>query len=180
MTTSATNSLKDSLRESSEYQTFTRIVKTVRATLIIDKILKEAEFLHQNRKSRSLHARKLSALDLQEAILNDMANRSRLTELRSLLSRQYELLGTAIETIKRHIRFHHRDDVDELAPKVGDKTALIDMILQSPLKTKSEIAGASEVLDIYIKDIDQAGYALRNSVDLLKLILDRRGLEQSI
>lgn len=169
--------LKIKLTQDSEYQKFRNIVRTVQSTTHIDKTLKEAEFLHASRKARSLHAHRLSPNALQEAILNELGNRSRLVELRTLMSRQYELLVTSIETIRRHVRVRYSEDVGALAKVQADKSRVVDQLLATPIKMKSELASAFDIMDMYIKDIDSASYALRNNVDLLKMILDRRSTE---
>ena len=169
--------LKSALLEDSEYIKFNRILSTVKTALIADDLLKEAALLHATRKSRALHSKKLSPALLQDAILTDLSNRSRLIELRSLLSRQLELAGTAIETIKRHIHSRYKTKIQEFASTQGDRARLVDKILASSLTLKAELNGASEIIDLYIKDIDSASYQLRNAVDLLKMILDRRGVE---
>lgn len=169
--------LKSSLLEDSEFVKFNRIKNTVQTALVVDDLLKEAALLHATRKSRALHSKKLSPLLLQDAILTDLSNRSRLVELRSLLSRQIELLGTSIETIRRHIHSRYKVKIQELASTQGDRARIVDKALSTSLTLKAELVGSSEIIDLYIKDIDSASYQLRNAVDLLKMILDRRGVE---
>ena len=171
------STLKELLSDDSEFDRFRHIVKTVRSSLTVEEVLSEASFLHSSRKSRVLHAKKMSPQDVQDAILQELSYRSRLVELRSLLSRQYELLGTAIETIKKHIKVTFHEELKEQAKTATERGHAVDRILSSPIRLKSELSGVFEVLDSYIKDIDSASYALRNAVDLLKMILDRRGVE---
>jgi hypothetical protein len=164
----------EELKSDEQYLAFKRIVSTVFRSMNIDENLKEAEFLHKSRKSRTLHSRKMQVTDLQEAILNDMGNRSRLVEIRTLLTRQQELLSTAISTIRRHIKVFHKEALSEEAPKALDKTAYIDNLIDKPLRMQSRIDWATSIIDTYVKDIDQTGYSLKSSVDLIKFILDRR------
>lgn len=168
---------KELLSGDSEFKRYRHIVGTIKQSLILDAILDEAKFLHASRKARTLHAKKMSPDALRDAILQELSNRSRLVELRSLLSRQYELLGVANETIKKHLRVRYSEDLSERARTAAERTLIVDKVLAVPVRLKSEIAGVIEVIDSYIKDIDSASYALRNSVDLLKMILDRRGVE---
>ena len=171
------SSLRELLSEDSEYSKFKQIVRTVRSSLDVESILKEAAFLHSSRSSRTLHAQKLSPQKVQTAILQELSNRARLVELRSLLSRQYELIGTALETIRKHIKVTYHEDLKEIARTATERAQIVDRALSTPIQLKSELSGVFEILDSYIKDIDSASYALRNAVDLLKLILDRRGVE---
>ncbi len=169
--------MRELLQKDSEYAKFRQIVQTVRS-FDLDKSLAEADRLHATRKTRLLHAHKLSPQKLQEAQLVELSHRSRLVELRSILSRQYELLGTAIETMKKHIRVKYSQDLQDHARTASERSLVVDRLLSSPLKLKSQLSGAMEIFDAYIRDIDSASYALRNSVELLKMILDRRGVEE--
>jgi hypothetical protein len=173
----ALHDLKAVLKEDSEYTRFRRIVDTVRSSLSVEENLKEAAFLHASRKSRTLHAKKMSPTDLQEAIIQELSARSRLVELRALMSRQYELLGTALETITKHVRVRYHDTLLTISKQSTERARVVDKLLAAPIRLKSELSGSFEVIDSYIKDIDSASYALKNSVELLRMILDRRGIE---
>lgn len=171
------SSFKDLLAEDPQYQKFIEISQSVRETLTLDRFLKEAEVMHKGRKVRTLNARKISPIDLQEAIIADLGNRSRLTEIRTLLARQSEILGTALSTIKRHLRAKHADYLKSRFSTVSERNSFLDVVLAKPRDILSQVESAEDMLELYVKDLDQASFSYRNSLELLKMILDRRGTE---
>jgi hypothetical protein len=172
-----TTSLKAALSEDRDYARFLQIRDTAFASINVDAVLKEAEFLHSSRKSRSLTSAKLSPLKVQEAICVEMSARSRLVELRAAVMKSNELLTTALSAIRRHIRVSYSDELKELAKTQNERTTVLDKLMGKSVKFKDQLDHVEDVLDMYIKDIDQNAFGLRNLVEILKLFLDRRSTE---
>lgn len=172
-----TSELKSLLSDDENYARFLRIRDTAMSAINIPDLLKEAEFLHANRKSRTLSSAKMSPNAVQAALVNDMANRSRLVELRAALMKTNELLSTALLGIRRHIRVSYKDALKDMASTQADRNHVLDKILGKSVKYKAQLDHAEDLIDLYIKDVDQTAFGLRNAVEILKLFLDRRSTE---
>lgn len=170
-------SLKSLLNEDPVYERFIRIRDTALASISTETILREAEFLHSNRKARKLNGSKLSPNAVMEALANELSNRSRLAELRVSVMKSNELLSTALSSIKRHIRVKYDRELRELGSTQNDRVAVLDRLLGKSNDFKAQLDHLESVLDVYIKDIDQSAFNLRNTTELLKLFLDRRATE---
>lgn len=166
--------LKDKLKEDAKYLQYRSIYKTVVGSLDTEKMIKEARLLHKSRKSRMLWEVRVSPQKLQDAILTDVSTRSRLVELRTLLMLQQELLATTISTCKKHVRTQYAEEVQSHGTTKDAQNLVVDRIFASGIETLSEIDGCVSVLDIYVKDIDAAGFALTNVTKTLVLFLDRK------
>lgn len=166
--------LKDKVKQDEVYLRYRNILKTVRTAVSIESVLKEGKFLHKSRKSRVLFEARVSPQKLQDALLNDMSNRSRLTELKVLLMNQQELLSTTITIGKKHVRSQYADLVQRYGSTKEAQLLVVDRIFASGNEVLAEIDNAVDILDLYIKDIDNAGYALRNVTETLRMVLDRK------
>lgn len=166
--------LKDLLRKDEQYRSYRNIFRTVQEGLDLQKTLKEATFLHKSRKSRLLFEARVSPQKLQDAILMDMSNRSRLTELKSLLLNEQELLSTAISLGKKHVRATYATILKEYGSTKDAQMLVVDKVFSSGTAFLAEIDSAVEILDLFVRDIDQAGFSLRNVVETLKMMLERR------
>lgn len=167
-------SLKDQLKGDTEYLRYKQILATVQGSLDLEKTLREAKLLHRDRTSRTLYDKRVSPARLQEAVLKDMSNRSRLTELKALILNQQELLTTAISMTKKHIRVTYPDVLSQFGSTKEAQVLVAERILSKGMETLAQVSGAIEIIDLYVKDIDQSSYGLRNTLDTLKLILDRK------
>lgn len=166
--------LQEQLKSDDTFQRYRSILRTVRGTLDLEKQLKEASYLHKRRKSRKLFELRVSPIKLQEAILEDMSNRSRLVEIKVLLLDQQELLSTAIGLGKKHVRATYASLLSTYGTTKEAHMLVVEKVFSAGLKTLAEIDNAVAILDLLIKDIDQAGFGLRNSVDVMRMLLDRK------
>lgn len=166
--------LQAELKRDDTYKRYRSILRTVREGLNLEKTLKEAGYLHRNRKSRLLHEARVSPTKLQEAILVDMSNRSRMVELKALLLNEQELLKTAISHGKKHVRATYADLLVGYGSTKEAQLMVVEKVFSSGTSFLAEVDSAVEILDVFIKDIDQAGFGLRNVTETLKMVLDRK------
>jgi hypothetical protein len=163
--------LQRKLKQDQKYLRYRSIFKTINETLDLDKNLKEAGYLHRNRKSRALYELRVSPIKLQNASLNDLSNRSRLTEIKALILLQQELLTTAIKETKKHVRTTYADILSSYGTTKESQLLVVESIFSAGSTVLSRIDGAIAMIDLYIKDIDQAGFNLRLTADTLKMQL---------
>jgi hypothetical protein len=167
-------SLRELLEQDSTFQKHSKLLEDLQAETSLVKIRKEAEFLHLNRPSRSLYSKEVGPNRLRKAILQDLSNRARMTELKTSLFMKRELLETSMKATRNHINSRYRSSISKFAGTQADKAKLMDKILEDGVLYLSKLTSTIEVIDMFIKDIDQAGYALKNTTDLLKMVLDRK------
>jgi len=174
---SSISELKKSLSVDPVVVKFTRISSVVRSAVNTETTEKEVNFLHASRKSRGLTSAKMSASILMDAIMTDMSARSRLIEIKTLVHRNQELISSALSAIKKHVMVRYQDELREAGSTKADRDAALDRIFQSATSLKSEMSSLEEQIDMVVRDIDQASFSLRNTTELLKMILDRKDSE---
>ncbi len=162
---------KERLGEDATFQQYRRIVSTIEKRVTVSKFVVEARSLHSSRTMRNLKGNAPSSDKVYEAIVRDMAARSRIVELKMTLFVEKELLESALSSISAHIRALY--DLSDLARTLDEKKVLLKKVLNKGYTLLEEIASAVEVMDLIVKDIDQAGYAVRNLVELIKLRIER-------
>lgn len=163
--------LKEQLREDSTFQQYRRIVSTIEGRVTITKFVIEARSLHGARTMRTLKGTAPSSDKVYDAIVRDAATRSRLVEMEIALLVERDLLKSAMAAVSAHLQSSY--DLGELARTLTDKRTLIKKILKRGHSLLDEMESAKDALDLIIKDIDQAGFAARNMVEIIKLRVER-------
>jgi hypothetical protein len=166
-------SLKKKVKQDTEYLKYKDILTTVSAT-DCDKIKKEAAYLHKIRKSRMLYESRVSPGKLQDAILLDLSNRARLVELTQQRANQQELLATAINLCKKHLRASYSDDIAAYGKTKEERMLVVDRVFSAGNRKLGEIDAAIASLNAFIQDIDRASFMLTNVKETLKMFLDKR------
>lgn len=141
----------------------------------LERVINEADMLHADRGSRKLHKINLEPTKLANASLQDMANRARLSELKARVYVQKMAIERAYEHCVAHISTQHRDVVKQYASNAGDRKMFVNKVLHKLVESVATMTSTLDLLEIYIKDIDQSAWALRNATEMLKLLMDNRG-----
>lgn len=150
------------------------IKKSIDQAVDLEKIMEEARVLQASRTSRRLYKIAFEPSSLSEATLRDLAVRSRLAELRGTLDVHHLAMTTALERCSDHVFVVFADDIQNLATNAADRKRLVNKILAPMVAKVAEIAAATSLLELFLKDLDQASYLLRNATDNLKMIVERR------
>lgn len=162
------------VQEGSEYKRYSSVISSVKAAINLSSISKEASYLHSKRETTKLYKLKLDPMTVAKANLLDLSNRARLTELRADLHKQYEIVETANARLKQGIRAQWETRLKKLASTAVQRNAIIERLCTDGVDLQAQIEATSKLLDSFIKDIDQAGFSIRNTVDLLKMLVERR------
>ena len=150
------------------------LVETSETALNLERIDREVDVLQNSRTSRKLYKLALEPTSLAEAALRDLSNRARLSELKTSVYRQQASLETAFDAAAAHLTTKHRSLIQAVASNATDRKYVINKILK-PLRTRiAELECGLEIIDIAIKDLDQAGFLLRNATEMMKLLIERR------
>lgn len=161
-------SVKEDIKRSKAFLQYKRILKSIQEELDVVKLADEAKALHSGRKSRFLDRRNLDPKTLVEANLQDVANRSRLVEIIVQLNEHASNLETTVKAVRRHLLFEYGDRTGIGA--VRARSAYFDRYFREGEQFLAEVDNLLKSIDHYIKDIDQTGFALKRSVDILQLI----------
>jgi len=163
------------IREDAQYKSFKKIFAVVQERVDVETSFKEVMGLHASRLSRSLSgSKRYSPQTLIDANLKDLANRARMVEIRVKNDKQLSHLREAMAAMKRHIRTEYAEDLREFSTE-GQRTAFTDRVLKSANEFLAEGESLLSTIDMLIKDVDQAGFSMRNNVELLKLLSSSKG-----
>ena len=163
------------VRASSSFKTYQKILQTAQGSIELDALRSEALGLHTSRTSRQLYgAKQYSGRSVMEALLKDLSFRARLVEIRVKVSISISNLEEAIKAMRRYVSTEYADDLREFSTS-DQRKSFVDRILKSGLEYLGEGQTLIDMLDMLIKDIDQASFQLRNAVEILKLLSDAKG-----
>ena len=164
--------MKDELREDELFHKYLDIVKTISKRIDTSKITIEVRMMHSERSSRPLKGTRPTNEKLYEAVAKDLAVRSRLTELKATLAVEIDLLEMTLEATNGHLRTKYVEYFDSYK-NVEEKKMLGKKILLRGHELAQSLQSAQSHIDMIIKDIDQAGFSMRNMVDLFKILHER-------
>lgn len=165
----------DRIREDETYRKYRRVIRTIADDVDMDKLLDEAQGLFRTRKSRALYGKRPGATDLYEVQQQEMMVRTRLAEMSAQIHLKIGMVERANKTIKNHLIAEYGVALKEYSATAADRTAIIQSKLRGGISLLDRLETGVKVLDMLIKDLDQSGYGLRNSIDILKLLLGRPG-----
>lgn len=150
------------------------VCEGIEGKLPVERLLKEAASLHSDRTSRALFKHAMAPTKLYEARLRDLSNRARLAEIRVGLTKQRAMLGAGLSEVKKHLLSRYGDELKAVGSTVETRRAFIDKALNFAVTLQDAIDAAIEEIDLYIKDLDQAAFGLRDAVELVKLMTERK------
>lgn len=136
--------------------------------LDVRSLMSEAKGLHAGRTSRTLYTASINPKSLSEAVLKDVAFRSRLVELRVQLADVRDRLSSFIKAVSKYLNHRYGDKLGLRSQ--ASRKIYFDTILREGVGKLDDLDSALSILDFYIKDIDQTGFGLKNAVAVLQLI----------
>lgn len=167
---STTQTILVKVKKDERYKTFKKIVEQVQGRVDFETARNEAVSLHSGLIVRTLYGKKqFSPKTIIESVAQVQANRSRLVELRSKSQIHLSYLDEAAEAFKRYLMTQYADDLAGFRTK-DQRDALLDRIMAKAQEILAEGKGFNNLLDGYIKDLDQAGYTHKALVDLLQML----------
>lgn len=168
-------SLVSDIREDENYKKYKRVLKLIKKRLDIERDRSEVMSIHASRGSRAIYGEKqYSKKVLYEANAKDLMHRSRLTEIREMNSIQISYLKEARDALHRYILTKYKIEMRSYSNQQARK-ALLDSVTKAASEMIAESQALIDTIDMFIKDIDQAGHSIRHMVDILKLIAEKPG-----
>lgn len=168
------SAIMSALKEDAQFKKFRNIVATLRTAINVEKDTAEALSLHSSRTSRNLYKLPKGPRSLLEASLMDMSFRSRLTEIRIQLASNGAILEEAVKAIKRYINTEFNDELNAYS-NVEQKRNMVERVIASALDLQASCESTIATIDDLIKDLDQAGFHLRNAVEIMKILDGSKG-----
>ncbi len=134
-----------------------------------DELLKEIETLHKMREIRRLNTEDPAFVDqLIKANTNDQSIRSRLTEILMRCVRAGTSLSSAIEALKHHLLLTHGEILKSYRTK-EERQYVVTMSLLPFVRYTTRVTALRESAQLVIADIDKGAWAIRTSIEALKL-----------
>lgn len=163
------------IRDDTEYKKFRKVIKLELERLNLEQDQKEVLSLHASRVSRTIYdKRQYSPHVLMDASTMDLAFRSRIVELRVKASLHISIMETAINSIKQYIYSKYVQNSNVFTTE-NSRQSYINTVLKSYISEVDKAKSFIQLCDTLVKDIDQAGFNLRNMLDCLKLISETKG-----
>lgn len=133
----------------------------------------EVRSLFKMLKFRSLSVTKSKALDnLAEAVVQNQAYRSRMTEIYAHLTESTRTLDRLLERFMDYATVTYARDLKNVGA-ARERTSAVRASMETYYKYADEARFLMEEIDLYLKDIDKAGFAAKALVDTLALINQR-------
>ena len=174
-TVASVNLTLGDVREDAVIKRAFQIKEAADEALNLERIEQEAALLHTARTSRKLYKIALEPSSLAEAAMRDMSNRARLSELKTRVYVQRSAIENAYEQCSAHVATKYSTLIRKYATNAADRKLVLNKILRPLVSATAEMDSTLNLLEIYIKDIDAAAWALRNATEMLKLLMDNRG-----
>jgi hypothetical protein len=159
---------------SPEWSSFKNIVASVQREIDLEHIKLEVETIQRQRPSRKLYTYKKSGgmadtKRIWDALEFELQARTRLVELASKVHFQLDVLDTTISTVSDWLISAYYSDL-----KIADRKIQVHNKTRGSRTLLSELKSLASNIDRVIEDIDKAGYAFRNIVELVKLLDESR------
>lgn len=167
--------LKKALGEDTAVLKLIEAVEHHRSTFDFQKVSREGKELHSSRSSRKLHQIALQPTPVYKAITEDLRARSRLCELKAQVYVIRASLSRAVEKTTAYILSYYSEEIADIpgTNSVTGRKQLIQAILKEPIEFEQELQDTEKLLDLYIEDIDKAGYGLTNITNILQRMLHK-------
>lgn len=163
------------IRKDPQYKKFSELWTRLQRDFDVDSTVSECHALHTSRLSTQIKDSKgqFSPQMLLEASAVDLSNRSRMSFLAANLQLRLSKFKSALEAIDNYI--NNKYCAEAGFRTIDERKKFCRRVLKEYIMYYEKGAAALEFVEALIKDIDQAGYNLRNMVDCLKLLSETKG-----
>lgn len=161
-------SFSSEIKSDSRYKKLLHILETARSRIDVERDRTEIAAMHSGLLVRQLYGKNVfSTKKVLLATAQLQANRSRLVEIRSRATEHISYLHQGCTAFKRYCLANYEFSGYRTKEQ---REALLDKPLRPVLDFIAEVDTLIDVLDMMIKDIDQAGHSIRHIVEVLKLL----------
>jgi hypothetical protein len=173
--------LRRLVRKDDLFVRFQTLSSNVKDRNDLTRLRKELLDSHATRSSRSLLTRKggTTAESLLEANLDDIAKRSRAVEIIVHVSKDANLLRSAMDAVIGHILSEYNESLRPIRTK-ADREALVNSLMVSEQQVLHGLDQLIEAAQWLVEDLDKTSWALSNAVKILSLIMQRENIVKSV
>lgn len=157
--------LIDRIKASSEFTSYSSILSMSRSSIDCSSNTEEILRIHKLRSSRSM-TKKSNTKNMIEVSISEMANRSRLVELRLNMHKVYNALNFAITTLHDFCRVKYSA---HLGSNREQRDALLSSITSDGSQFLDQIASVLEISQEVISDIESTAWTLKRVVEIKEL-----------
>lgn len=141
--------------------------------LPLEEYSREVDDLFSMRKVRSINISSNDALNkLAESIVQDQSYRSRMTEILAIISNSHKTLEDLLGRFQDYVTVAYGNDLKALGA-AKERERCVKNIMADYYRYCDNLGTLISKIDLYVKDIDKAGYAFKSLVDTLGIINQR-------
>ncbi|QQO90317.1 hypothetical protein pEaSNUABM5_00175 [Erwinia phage pEa_SNUABM_5] len=163
------------IKEDKRYKNVRKIFKTNNLfQLPLAELQQEVRDLFRMRKVRSLtlSASQKSLNDLAESVVQDQSYRSRMTEILANVKNASKHLNDMLERFQDYASVEYARDLKAVGA-AKERERAIRNVMAEYYRYSDELSLLIDEIELYIKDIDKAGFAFKSMVDTLHIINQR-------
>lgn len=170
----AITALRKSLRKDKRWQRFRNIIDQAYLPEF-DAFTDEIERLHKTRGVRVLGAQALpTGKKVADAAMRDQSVRSRCVEIVMSVTRSRNYLAIQMDTVRSYLMAQYMQLLhDEGIRTITEKREIINSMFSRADTCLHRLDTITQIADMVIKDVDQAGYALKHTVEALSVATKR-------
>ena len=140
-----------------------------------DAFVQEIKDLHKTRTIRVLGVQAApSGKKIADASMKDQAVRSRCVEICMDIASKRNSLAIAMDTVKSHVSAEYQTVLVDMGVRtIADRNAAIDSLFGPAHRILMRLDTITQIADLVIHDVDQAGFALKHTVTALEVATKR-------
>lgn len=141
----------------------------------VKNIFEEIERIHMTRKTRHLNRKSASFVqDITEGLIDDQANRSRLTEILMSCIHTMRNLNSTLDSLEGYLLVEYAAQLSSIRTKAERVGFIQYHILVKYKRYIDRVQRVKEAAELVIVDIDKAAWMYRNLIESAKLASGRR------
>lgn len=176
MSSKQLSALRKALNEDEMLTEFFDKLETLVGRVNLSRLETEMKTLFAQRSSRELYKVALQPTPLYKAIGNDLRARSRITEIRVELLRTKADVQRPLDKLSNYVSVKYADyleDVPSAKTQAGRKS-ILRAIFAVAHEFLEDISTTIGIAELYVADIDAAGFGLTNDRAILGIMTERK------
>lgn len=164
------------IKDDKRYKRLRDIYKTSTLfQLTVPEYTKEVRQLFQIRGFRTFNVNGTNSLSkLASLIVEDQSYRSRMIEIYATVCSAIKSLDDMLSRFQDYATVTYARDLKAVGA-AKERERMVRNVMSEYYKYKDDLELLRDEIDLYVKDIDKAGFALKNLVETLALIERREG-----
>lgn len=140
-----------------------------------DKYIDEIQQLHRTRSIRVLGAQAApSGKKVADAAMRDQSTRSRCVEICMDVTRSRNHLAITMNTVQSYLGAEYSQLLSDNGVRaVTEKRSIVESLFGAAQRRLQELDSITEIADMVIKDVDQASFSIKHTVEALTVATQR-------